>query len=122
MLTEDISSKAASADIDIIVLSDSGEEDDDAATSDNGSSIQPIRQNKRPVSAISSDSSSLDLNSVSSSANASVSSHQPNGQFNSNSKNLFTSVPPPPSLFNSTSKCAAVKHGLSATRFCHVCI
>lgn len=58
--------KNKDADIDIIVLSDSEEED---AASDNGSSIiQPIRQNKRPISAISSDSS-MDLNSASSSIN-----------------------------------------------------
>lgn len=53
-------------DVDIIVLSDS---DDDDCISDNGSSIQPVsRPNKRPISAISSDSSSIDLNSAASSA------------------------------------------------------
>lgn len=51
--------------MDIIVLSDS---DDDNIESDNGSSIQPIsRPNKRPISAISSDSSSAELNSAASS-------------------------------------------------------
>ena len=57
--------KKDKADVDIIILSDS---DDDNVESDNGSSIQPVsRPNKRPISAISSDSSSADLNSATSS-------------------------------------------------------
>ncbi|XP_067933954.1 E3 SUMO-protein ligase PIAS2-like isoform X2 [Watersipora subatra] len=60
--TED-SNKEKTADIDLIVLSDSDEEQD---VSDNGSSIQPVRAHKRPVSAISSDSS-LEIHSGSSS-------------------------------------------------------
>ena len=66
MISESKASSDKGADIDIIVLSDS---DDDIEASDNGSCIQPIRAHKRPVSAISSDSSSLDLHSGSSSAN-----------------------------------------------------
>lgn len=50
---EEVSEKPA---VDVIVLSDSDDDDDDDKVSDS-SSIQPIRTNKRPISAISSDSS-----------------------------------------------------------------
>lgn len=86
--------------IDIIVLSDSDEDED--GLSDN-SSIQPVRHSqKRPVSAISSsDSSSLELNSASSSQGGGGKLARINGATTTSHTNSVPHLnPPPQSVFN----------------------